>query len=468
MAIRLHFLGAARNVTGSRFLVEADGFRVLVDCGLYQERNFQDRNWDKFLIPPDTIDAVLLTHSHLDHCGLLPKLCKEGFRGKIFCTEVTSEIIPIVLYDSAHIQEEDARYKAKRLAREGRRSRYPTRPLYTTGDVTRTLAKVRKVQYNESVEVAPGFNAVFHEAGHIIGSSMIRLTADDREKKRTILFSGDVGRWDRPIIRNPDPFEYADYVITESTYGDRLHGKTTEILNQLADLINDTYERGGNVIIPSFAIERSQEVLYRLNMLLKEKRIPKLMVFLDSPMAVKVTEVFKKHPELLNDEMKQLLEEDYSPFSFEGLKLVQSREESQSINSIRGTAIVIAGSGMCVGGRIKHHLSWNIGRPESTIIFVGYQASGTLGRSILDGAKRARVLGEILEVKAKVAQIDGFSGHADKHELIRFLRNLKEDPRRVFIVHGGSNVTESFGKYLYNNTGWDIAVPKFREAFELE
>lgn len=469
MAIRLHFLGATRNVTGSRFLLEVADSRILIDCGLYQERDFQDRNWDKFIIEPDSIDAVILTHCHLDHCGLLPKLAKEGFTGPIYCTQVTSEITKIVLYDSARLQEEDAIFKAKRLAKEGRKPRYPTRPLYTEVDVTRMMPQMTSVDYGETVHVTPRCSAVFHEAGHIIGSSFVLITVQDHERERKILFSGDVGRWHRAVIRDPDPFDVADYVLTEATYGDRVHSSDAELMNDLADVVNDTLERGGNLVVPSFAIERAQELIYRFNLLQRDNKIPKLVTFLDSPMAVKVTNVFKDHPELMNENIrKEFSGEGMSPFNFDGLTLVQSQTESQRINNIRGTTTIIAGSGMCTGGRIKHHLAYNISRPESTICFVGYQAKGTLGRDILNGAKQVRILGTTYPIKAKIVQVNGFSGHADKHELLRFLRSLKQDPRRVYLVHAGSEVAANFGKFLFNKTGWQIEVPTYRQVVELE
>lgn len=469
MAIRLHFLGATRNVTGSRFLLEVEDSRILIDCGLYQERDFQDRNWDPFIIDPETIDAVILTHSHLDHCGLLPKLAREGFSGPIYCTQVTAEIAKIVLYDSARLQEEDAWYKGKRLAKEGRKPKFPIRPLYNDTDVTKMMPQMECVDYGDTVHVTPRCSAVFHEAGHIIGSSFVLITVQDHERQRKILFSGDVGRWHRAVIRDPDPFEVADYVLTEATYGDRVHSTDSELMNDMAEVVNDTLERGGNLVVPSFAIERAQELVYRFNLLQKTKKIPKLITFLDSPMAVKVTNVFTDHPELMNEAIRaEFSDEGLSPFTFDGLTLVHSQTESQRINNILGTTVIIAGSGMCTGGRIKHHLTHNISRPESTICFVGYQAKGTLGRDILNGAKKVRILGTTYPVKAKVVQVNGFSGHADKHELLRFLRSLRQSPRKVFLVHSGSAVANSFGKYLFNKTGWQIEVPTYRQVVELE
>jgi metallo-beta-lactamase family protein len=394
MSMKLRFLGAARNVTGSRYLLDAKDMRVLIDCGIYQERDLKVRNWEPFPVPPDSIDAVLLTHAHLDHSGYLPKLVKDGFEGKIFTTAPTADIAGIALLDSAHLLTEDMEFKKRRHEREDRKGPHPYTPLYEEKDVKDTVPLFMDVEYGETVEVAGGIEASFHDAGHILGAAMIKVTVNQGGKPVTILFSGDVGRWDKPILRDPTCFDEADYVVTESTYGDRLHEDGEDVIDEkLCDVINSTRERGGNVIIPSFAIERAQEVLYRLNTLLLDDRIAHTMVFLDSPMAAKVTEVFKHYPDLYDEEMSQLVREGNSPFRFPSLKLVTTVHDSKAINHIRGTIVVIAGSGMCTGGRIKHHLMANISRPESTILFVGYQARGTLGRVIVEGAEEVRIHG---------------------------------------------------------------------------
>ncbi|HEX29918.1 TPA: MBL fold metallo-hydrolase, partial [Candidatus Poribacteria bacterium] len=444
MQVKLSFLGAAQNVTGSRYLLEFNGHKILVDCGLYQERELRGRNWDPFPVPPNTIDAVLLTHAHLDHSGLLPKLVREGFEGRIYCTAATSEISGIALLDSAHLQEEDAEFKRKRHKREGRKGPYPEIPLYTSEDARATFPLFHPVRYGESVQLGDGIEASFHDAGHILGSSMIKIDLSRNGWRRTILFSGDVGRWNKPILRDPTLFDEADYVLVESTYGDRLHEDPEDVEDMLADAVNLTWKAGGNVVIPSFAIERAQEVLYHLNELLLQDRIPHLMVFVDSPMAISVTEVFGHHPELFDEEMIELIRRRESPFDFPGLKMVRKVEESKAINHIRGTVIIIAGSGMCTGGRIKHHLVSNISRPESTILFVGYQAVGTLGRQIVDGAREVRILGRIHPVRARIVQINGFSGHADRDELFRWLSGLKGKPRHLFVTHGEPESAHSF------------------------
>jgi len=469
MQLKLTFLGAAQNVTGSRYLLDTGSARVLVDCGLFQEREFRSRNWEPFTIPPRSIDALLLTHAHLDHCGLLPKLVREGFQGSIYCTRATSEIAKIMLLDAGRLQQEDAEFKRRRHQREGRRGPYPEIPLYTVEDAKASFPLFsRSVKYEEPVRISDGLEASFHDAGHVLGSSMIKITARQDGEERTILFSGDVGRWDIPILRNPSLFSKADYVIVESTYGDRLHGDTEDVAGSLAEIVNSTCRAGGNVVIPSFALERSQEVLYHLNQLLISDRIPHLLVFLDSPMAINITEVFAAHPELYDREMTRLIERNKSPFDFPSLKMVNTADDSKAINRILGTAIIIAGSGMCTGGRIKHHLVANISRRGSTILFVGYQARGTLGRHIVDGAKKVRILGQPHRVRARIAQLTGFSAHADRDELMRWLSALEEAPKRLFVTHGEPEAANSFSDYIRDKMRWKVWVPAYREQVLLD
>jgi len=469
MQLKLTFLGAARSVTGSRYLLDTGSTRILVDCGLFQEREFRARNWEPFAIPPRSIDAILLTHAHLDHCGLLPKLVREGFQGSIYCTHATSEITKIMLLDSGKLQQEDAEFKMKRHQREGRRGPYPEIPLYTAEDAEASFPLFsRPVKYEEPVRISDGLEASFHDAGHVLGSSMIKITARQDGEERSILFSGDVGRWDIPILRNPSLFSEADYVIVESTYGDRLHGDPEDVAGSLAEIINSTCSAGGNVVIPSFALERAQEVLYHLNQLLISDRIPHLLVFLNSPMAINITEVFEAHPELYDREMTRLIERNKSPFEFPSLKMVNTVDDSKAINRILGTAIIIAGSGMCTGGRIKHHLVTNISRPESTILFVGYQASGTLGRQIVDGARKVRILGQVHPVQARIAQLTGFSAHADRDELMRWLSALEKAPKQLFVTHGEPEVADRFSNYVADKMRWKVSIPAYREQVLLD
>ncbi len=468
MQIKLKFLGAAQNVTGSRHLLQANDVRLLIDCGLYQERHFKERNWDPFPTPPNSINAVLLTHAHLDHCGLLPKLVKEGFCGRIYCTAATAEIAKIILLDSAKIQQEDAEHKRKRHEKEGRKGPYPEAPLYTTADAEACLPLFSPVRYREAIALGDGAEATFYDAGHVLGSSIIRAKIRRNGQERIILFSGDIGRPDRPIVCDPTVFDTADYVLIESTYGDRVHEDTKDVKKMIGDVINSTKKAGGNVIVPSFALERSQEVLYYINELLLEKKIPHLKVFLDSPMASKITEVFKHHPELFDEQMTEFIKNRKSPFNLPELKMAGKANESKAINNIKGTVMVIAGSGMCTGGRVKHHLVNNISRPQNTIMFVGYQAIGTLGRQIVDGAEKVRILGTRYRVKAKVVRIHGFSAHADRDELLKWLKGLEAPPRAVFVVHGESESAKAFGNYVREQTGWNVSVPAYQDEVVLK
>ncbi len=468
MKAKLSFLGAARNVTGSRFLLEVDKTKILVDCGLYQERHLRARNWDPFPVRPADINAVLLTHAHLDHCGLLPKLVKEGFKGPIYCTPATAEIAQIVLADSGHLQEEDAEYKRRRHEKEGRKGAYPEVPLYTADDAKACTPLFQSIKYGRPTEIDGRLEATLYDAGHILGSSMIKVKFSANAQQRTVLFSGDIGRPNRPIVRDPTVFDTADYVLLESTYGDREHQPTEDVEDAIGEVINSTKQAGGNIIVPSFAIERSQEILYYVNALLRANKIPHIPVLLDSPMATNVTEVFKNHPELYDAEMAKLIRNKTSPFNFPDLKIIRTTEESKAINHIKETVMVIAGSGMCTGGRIKHHLVNNISQPQNTIMFVGYQAVGTLGRSIVDGTKEVRIFGQKRKVEAKVTQIHGFSSHADRTEILKWLTEFKKAPRALFLVHGEPDSARNFSNYIKEKIGWKSYVPAYQDEFVLE
>ncbi|MDD4986306.1 MAG: MBL fold metallo-hydrolase [Dehalococcoidales bacterium] len=467
MKIKLRFLGGAGNVTGSSYLLEASGKRLLVDCGMFQEWELKGRNW-QFSVPPESIDAILLSHAHLDHSGRIPKLVNDGFRGKIYCTGVTVKLAEIMLQDAGNLQEEDALNKKKRHDAEGRKGPHPEIPLYTAKDALKAMPLFVPLKYGEPVEIGDNIKATFHDAGHVLGSAMIKVSVRQGKDERSIIFSGDIGRWNAPILRDPTIFDKADYVLVESTYGNRLHESTKDIQDELAEVILSTIKSGGDIVVPSFALERAQEVLFYLRELRRKKQIPMIMVFMDSPMAISITEVFENHPEYFDKETMDMVHKGLSPFEFPGLKMTRSTEESKAINSIKGTVMIIAGAGMCTGGRVKHHLVANISRPESTILFVGYQASGTLGRQILDGAKEVRIYGQYLPVRARIAYIDGFSAHADKNELLTWLSGLKSPPRRVFVVHGEPEAAGELGSVIRSKMGWNASVPVFMEGVVLD
>lgn len=466
--MKLAFFGAARQVTGSCYYVEANGLRILIDCGLYQERPYLERNWSPLPVPPADIDFILLTHAHLDHSGLIPKVVRDGFAGTILTTAATADLLAIALMDAAKIQEEDAAYKKKRHQKEGR-SGLPTEvPLYTTEDVQMTMPLVEEAAYDEPRELDRGVSVRFRDAGHILGSAMVELSLGVKAGVRTIVFSGDIGQWGNPFVRDPSLFERADYVVMESTYGDRDHEDPGRVDDLLGGIIRDTAAAGGNVVIPTFAIERAQDLMFHLSRLVRAKAIPPMPVYLDSPMAREVTLAFERHDEFLDEEARKLFASEEHPFRFPGLVIVRTPEESRAINTARGPAVIMAGSGMCTGGRIKHHLAHNITRPESTVLFVGYQARETLGRQILEKAPQVRLFGQILPVRARVAKINGFSAHADRKALRRWLDGFKTPPRRLFVTHGDADVARKTAERIRQERGWTVELPEYLEIWDLD
>lgn len=464
--MKIRFFGAAKQVTGSCYYVETEELRFLVDCGLYQEREYLSRNWAPFPIRPDRLDYVILTHSHLDHAGLLPKLVHEGYKGPVITTPPTADLLEIVLTDSARIQEEDAAYKKKRHKREGRKGPYPEVPLYTVQDAESCFPLIKKVSYLEPFRLNDNVTLNFYDAGHILGAAMVELKIRENGKTESLVFSGDIGQWDKPLVKDPSVFESADYIVMESTYGDREHEDPADVEEMLCQIINRTVKAGGNIIIPTFAIERAQELMYHLSRLVRENCIPFLMIFLDSPMAVDVTDVFLKHPGELDHETLSLIRNGEPPFRFPGLKLVRTVAESKAINSIRGSCIIMAGSGMCTGGRIKHHLIRNIDRPESTVLFVGYQARGTLGRLIVSGKEEVRIHGQIFPVRAQIKQIQGFSAHADRSDLLDWLKYLQSPPKQVFLTHGEEKSIKRLAHSIHKELGWNVKIPEYKEEYD--
>jgi len=468
IVVRLQFLGANRQVTGSRYYLESNGTRILIDCGMFQEREFLQRNWEPSPIEPKKIDVLLLTHAHLDHCGLIPKLVREGFRGKILTTPASADLAELILRDSAQIQAEDLAFKRKRHSKEGRRVGHPEVVLYTTGDVDRAMPRFKSAAYAHPLQLDRLTTATFHDAGHILGSSIVEINVEQYQgQPRRLIFSGDLGQRNMPIVNDPAVFDSADYVVMESTYGDREHPHAEDIRTQMARVIQETVEAGGNVLIPTFAVERAQELMYYISQLVEEHRIPRVPIYLDSPMAIHVTGIFDQYRDYFNAEAQWRFNEKHSPLHFPGLKLVSSVEESMEINDLRQPAIIMASSGMCTAGRIKHHLAHNIHRPESTILFVGFQVRGTLGRQILDGSQEVRIHGRYRPVRARIAQVYGFSGHADRAGLLRWLSHFRQPPRQLFLTHGEEQVSLELADQIRQSMGWEVTVPSYQQTVEL-
>ena len=460
--MKLKFLGAVRTVTGSCFYIECNELKILVECGIYQGENADEINRAAFDYQPRELDCIFVTHAHLDHSGMLPRVVKEGFKGKIITTAATRDLLEPMLYDSAHIQESDAEWLTKKAVRAGKPA---VVPLYTIADVAEVMPLFEVTQYDRVFHLGDGVKYRFLDAGHILGSGSLELWYQDGEREKKIVFSGDIGKKRNPIIRDPLTPVEADFVVMESTYGNRLQKTLKESIDELVEAIKTTFLRGGNVFIPAFAIGRTQDLLYILNNLVRQKRLQNLHVYLDSPLAEEATKVYLAHPECFDEEAKKF----FSAKGFhEAIKLhfVQSVEASKAINKIRSGIIVIAGSGMCEGGRIKHHLKHNLWRPECSIIFVGFQGKGTLGRRIVDGAKSVHVLGEEIAVNASVCTINGFSAHADQAELFAWLSCFKNSPE-VFIVHGEEDVSLSFSELVKEKFGFATHVPERGETFEI-
>ncbi len=460
--MNLQFLGAARTVTGSCYFLSSSDNKALIDCGLIQGNNAHDRNRDPFPINPEEISLLLLTHAHLDHSGLVPRLVREGFRGKIIATPATIDLVELMLMDSAKIQESEAEWMTRKARRAGRE---PVEPLYTVDDVRRVMPLFVKVPYGQIMAADHGIRYRFLDAGHILGSGSLELwfPGNDREKK--IVFSGDIGRKGNPIINDPSLSSEADYVVMESTYGNRLHKNLDESVNELAEAIRSTFQRGGNVLIPAFAVGRTQDILYVLNRLVREGQLPKATVYIDSPLAEEATKAYLAHPDCFDEEARRLMGRKRIGDALK-VRFTSTVEESMAINRIRSRAIVIAGSGMCEGGRIRHHLKHNLWQPECSVIFVGFQAKGTLGRKIVDGEKTVMITGEEIAVGAKVYTIGGFSAHADQKELLDWLSAFRNKPE-VFVVHGEEETALLFADLVRQNNCFTVHTPIRGESFEL-
>ena len=459
--MKIKVLGAAKTVTGSCYLIEYQNKKILVDCGMFQGHD-EHLNYEPFGFEPSELDMVLLTHAHLDHSGRLPKLVREGFEGRILSTSATLDLARIMLLDAAKLQEEEAETTSRRNLRRGME---PVEPLYDVGDAIETISFFGPgVKYDTRLEIYPGLYVTFRDAGHILGSSFLEIEADGKR----LIFSGDLGNRDKPIVRDPESpkLHDVDHIFIESTYGNRLHKSIEESKHELLNAIKDTFERGGNVIIPSFAIERAQDLLYFIREFKETGEISRdTKVFLDSPLAIQATKIFRAHRECFDDEANELLKQHKDPFNFPGLIITRNVEASKEINKIESGAIIIAGSGMCTGGRVKHHLKHNLWREECSVVFVGFQAKGTLGREIVDGKNEVEIYGERIKVRAKIYTINGFSAHADRDILLDWLAKTK--PRGVVHpVHGEEDTINIFEKSI-NELGYKTYVPNLGETLEI-
>jgi metallo-beta-lactamase family protein len=462
--MKLSFHGADRSVTGSCHLVECAGKRILIDCGLRQgSRELDAENAEPFGFDAASIDYVLLTHAHLDHCGRLPLLAKRGFRGEIITTAASRELARLVMLDAAHMQEQDARYRTRKLGRDGA-TRDPIKPLYSTLDALNCLEFFgRTAIYGQAIEVAPGVHATFIDAGHILGSASIFLKLEETIHRTSVLLSGDLGSAGRVLLRSPAKPPLAENVVMETTYGDRLHKRLGPSIDELYEAITETFKRGGNVIIPTFALERAQELLYFLSQGIAQGRLAKsTQVYLDSPMAISATEIFRRHPEAFDPATAKLFQEGRDPFGLPGLHFTRETAESIAINAIKGGAIIMAGSGMATGGRVRHHLQHTLGRDDSSVVFVGYAAIGTPARRIIDGAKQVNILGEDVPVRARIYTINGFSAHADQAELLAWQKQT--GAKRTFLVHGEEDTMKKFAAQLTNTS---VEMPAPHQVFEL-
>ena len=463
--MKLSFHGAAQGVTGSCHLLECAGKRILVDCGFYQGgRELKEDNADKFGFDAASIDYLLLTHAHLDHCGRIPLLVNRGFTGEIIATAASRELARLIMLDSAGLQEEEARYQNRRARRRGKSSA-DIEPLYTTLDALNALEYFgRAAAYNQSLQLSPDIQVTFINAGHILGSACLVLHVTEGSEQRSILFSGDLGLSDRPILRDPQVPPAVDIVVMETTYGDRQHKQLEPSVEELYTVINDTMERGGNVIIPTFALERAQELLFYLHAG-KTKGILSdfLQVFLDSPMAISATEIFRRHRECYDEHTADLFASGQDPFKFSGLHFTRETAESMAINQLSRGAVIMAGSGMCTGGRVRHHLKQHLAREHSSIVFVGYAARGTLARRIVDGAKSVSIFGDDYPVRAQIHTIGGFSAHAGQAELLAWHKQTG-NPDTTFLVHGEKDSMEAFSRLLDNTR---VVMPALHQEFEL-
>jgi metallo-beta-lactamase family protein len=465
--MKVSFMGAARTVSGSCYILECGSTRFAVDCGLHQGNSeIEKRNWNFTDYDPKSLDFILITHAHIDHSGLLPGLVSKGYRNPIYCTAPTKDLLDIMLLDSAHIQEMEAEWANRKRLRTGEQ---PVKALYSITDAENTSPLLATVEYGKVFEPAPGIKVKYMNAGHILGSAFIEIEYIEDGKTTRAVFSGDLGRPEQLIVDDPSEVKTADYLFLESTYGNRNHPDGDASLDKLAEAIEYSYAKGEKVVIPAFAVERSQQIIYSLFLLRKQGRLPEDMpVYLDSPLAIRATEVFRKHPEFFDKQTQDFIANGEHPLDLPNLHFTESREQSQAINESRGPAVIISASGMANAGRIKHHLRHNLWRPGASVIFVGWQGVGTPGRKILGGAKKIKIFGEEVAINAKVFTINAFSGHAGQDELIDWLSSMQGKPIKIILVHGEAEVQKEFGEMINEKFGFEVHIPEYMEELELE
>ncbi len=466
--MKISFLGAAKTVTGSCFHIQTDTCNFLVDCGMFQGSNTDEaHNHDPFPFNPGKLDFMILTHAHIDHSGRIPKLYTDGFKGQIYATKATAELCAIMLPDSGHIQEFENEWVNRKRERAGLP---PVEPLYTTQDAIDCIKLFNSVHYFEDVRINDQIRVRFNDAGHILGSSIVEIWVKENSREIKLVFSGDLGNNNMPILRDPSIIDSADYLFIESTYGNRNHLNVENKIDRFVEIITSTMEKGGNIIIPSFAVGRTQEILYELfkqrekygDKLTQLLRIP---VYVDSPLAVSATKVFRNNLDCYDEEAREYIENGDNPLDFPGLQFTQSAEDSKALNDRKDSLIIISASGMCDAGRIKHHLKHNLWRKESSVVFVGYQAEGTLGRRLVDGAEKVRIFGEEISVNARVEMIEGFSGHADRDGLVRWIKAFEQKPRKIFLVHGEADSMNEFSKLISSDLGISTIIPDRGESY---
>lgn len=469
--MKIQFCGATSGVTGSCHLIITENHKVLLDCGQFQGGKAQEAlNYEEFPFDPTEIDCMILSHAHIDHCGRIPLLVKRGFKGDIYCTDATADLLDVMLKDSGYIHEKEAEWKNRKNERAGRPA---VEPLYTYNDAVDSLKFVRPVLYDQLIELNEEMKIVFNDAGHILGSAITELWVTENGNTSKIVFSGDLGVMNRPILRDPTIIKKADYVIMETTYGDRVHPSNSMDVKKLMDIIRDTAKRGGTTVIPSFAVGRTQELIYELNKVYDSdseyrKDFEDIMVYVDSPMATTATEVFKRNAQVFDDEMKEYITKGDNPLDFKNLKFTRTSEESIQLNANTKPKVIISASGMCEAGRIRHHLKHNLWNSKASIIFVGYQAEGTLGRYLIDGAKEVTLFGEKIKVNAHIHNLEGFSGHADKNGLLVWLGGFQKEPKHIFLVHGEQDAKEAFAETIKNKFGYEPVVVRGNSEFVLE